>query len=288
MAKVYRPSAGKKLPKGAGAVVCNECGDVARADGKGSPIVLKHKKTCSERKPKAAFGSFLDGLPAEKKPKQKIPQQRAAKSSPETNAKASKAERPAEGTGPKASAFVVDAKGLGWDAVVVSSGDAIRSDHVTVSRGEVEQITIEWQNECQVPPVLYTRPDGSVIKLNNASAARKKMAEAPPSAAVLAAKARTRASINGTKSTVPVALPFEPGLMTDEELAEAMRGTRITWVNAISGAEDTDSIPPDTKVRVTEGKSGRQLHFIGIMGARSVRVSSIIAISGAKRKKAKS
>lgn len=36
------------LPKGAGAVRCGECGNEARADGKGTPIVLRHKVTCSE------------------------------------------------------------------------------------------------------------------------------------------------------------------------------------------------------------------------------------------------
>lgn len=35
------------LPKGAGAVRCEECAVTARADGKGSPIVLRHKDGCS-------------------------------------------------------------------------------------------------------------------------------------------------------------------------------------------------------------------------------------------------
>jgi hypothetical protein len=39
---------GPALPKGAGAVRCTECGAVARADGKGSPIVLRHEESCSE------------------------------------------------------------------------------------------------------------------------------------------------------------------------------------------------------------------------------------------------
>lgn len=38
------------LPKGAGAVLCGECGAVARADGKGSPIVLRHLEGCKESK----------------------------------------------------------------------------------------------------------------------------------------------------------------------------------------------------------------------------------------------
>lgn len=34
------------LPAGAGAVICIDCGAGARADGKGSPIVLKHADDC--------------------------------------------------------------------------------------------------------------------------------------------------------------------------------------------------------------------------------------------------
>lgn len=34
------------LPRGAGAVRCVDCGAEARADGKGSPIVLKHQPLC--------------------------------------------------------------------------------------------------------------------------------------------------------------------------------------------------------------------------------------------------
>lgn len=39
------------LPKGAGAVRCIPCGAESRADGKGSPIVLKHTDDCPERYP---------------------------------------------------------------------------------------------------------------------------------------------------------------------------------------------------------------------------------------------
>lgn len=34
------------LPKGAGGVRCPECKAEARADGKGTPIVLRHKSDC--------------------------------------------------------------------------------------------------------------------------------------------------------------------------------------------------------------------------------------------------
>lgn len=34
------------LPKGAGAVRCMDCGAEARADGKGTPIVLRHEPDC--------------------------------------------------------------------------------------------------------------------------------------------------------------------------------------------------------------------------------------------------
>jgi hypothetical protein len=37
------------LPRSAGAVRCSECGATARADGKGTPIILQHEAYCSER-----------------------------------------------------------------------------------------------------------------------------------------------------------------------------------------------------------------------------------------------
>lgn len=40
------------LPKGAGGVYCLICGEKAEADGKGTPIVLKHKDNCPERNAK--------------------------------------------------------------------------------------------------------------------------------------------------------------------------------------------------------------------------------------------
>lgn len=43
-----RPSG--PLPKGAGGVLCGGCGAVARADGKGSPIILRHREGCEEAK----------------------------------------------------------------------------------------------------------------------------------------------------------------------------------------------------------------------------------------------
>lgn len=39
------------LPAGAGAVICSTCGTSARADGKGTPIVLHHADDCPEKDP---------------------------------------------------------------------------------------------------------------------------------------------------------------------------------------------------------------------------------------------
>jgi hypothetical protein len=45
------------LPKGAGAVRCDVCGAEARADGKGSPIILWHAPGC---KAEAEFRRKMD------------------------------------------------------------------------------------------------------------------------------------------------------------------------------------------------------------------------------------
>ncbi len=43
----------KPLRKGAGAVRCKWCHAIARADGKGTPIILRHEPGCEEEFPTA-------------------------------------------------------------------------------------------------------------------------------------------------------------------------------------------------------------------------------------------
>jgi hypothetical protein len=183
----------------------------------------------------------------------------------------------------KADDFIAAAAGSGWDADHSVTGTSVRTDVVTVQRGE-EAITIEWQNGVFMPTCLYRRPDGSTAKVRNASHAKQIMAAPAPTAQQLGARRAVRERMNGKgEARIPVrTLPFDMELMTDAELAEALRGCKLVWVNSISGTEESDIIPPPSNCYVAEGFSGRQIHFNGPTGARSVRISSIIHVGGSR------
>jgi len=183
---------------------------------------------------------------------------------------------------PKAEAFMSDARALGWDVDAKLEGSTVLTDVILASRGD-ESIQIEWQNGVFINNCLYRRPDGSTSKLRNASHARQQMALPPPTAQQMAARKRVVERTSGKSARQPVReVPFDMGLMTDEALADALRGTKIVWINQLSQGEESESIPPNAQVRVNEGFSGRQVHFNGATGARSVRIGSIIAVKGAR------
>lgn len=183
----------------------------------------------------------------------------------------------------KADDFIAAAAGSGWDADHSVTGTSVRTDVVTVQRGE-EAITIEWQNGVFMPACIYRRPDGSTAKVRNASHAKQIMAAPAPTAQQLGARRAVRERMTGKGEVrIPVrTLPFDMELMTDAELAEALRGCKLVWINSISGTEESDIIPPPSNCYVAEGFSGRQIHFNGPTGARSVRISSIIHVGGSR------
>lgn len=185
--------------------------------------------------------------------------------------------------GVKAAAFIAEATRLGWDTDVKTTGDRVPVDTVTATRGD-EAITIEWQADVFMPGCLYVRPDGTSSKLRNASHAKQVMGSPPPTPEQLAARRAVRERIGGQKRMPVRSLPFNPDLMTDEELGERLLGCKIVWVNRISQLEESDIIPPSTRVRVDEGASGRQVHFNSLLGARTVRVSGIIHIAGGMKR----
>lgn len=184
--------------------------------------------------------------------------------------------------GSKAQAFLTDATAAGWDGEVETRNGAVVVETATVRRGS-EVIVIEWQNGACMEGTLHTRADGSTVKLRNASAARQVMAAAPPTPEALAATAARRQRIGGATRVARRSIPFDMGTMLDEELSEALKGAKVIWVNSISGAEEIDWIPGNSKVRIDEQPSGRTVHF-NSGSARSVRISSIISVTGSKKR----
>lgn len=231
----------------------------------------------------AAWDGIINPKPKDKKKDKKAKRAKAAAEAASVAVEASAGSR---APGVKAAAFIAEATRLGWDTDVKTTGDRVPVDTVCATRGD-EAITIEWQADVFTPGCLYVRPDGTPSKLRNASHAKQVMGSPPPTPEQLAARRAVRDRIGGV-ARVPVrSLPFDPGLVTDEELAERLSGCKIVWVNRISGLEESDHIPPSTRVRVDEGASGRQVHFNSLLGARTVRVSGIIHIAGGRTRPAR-
>lgn len=186
----------------------------------------------------------------------------------------------------KATAFILIAEGLGWS--VTKSGSA-GPDHwgVIVRREPTEAIDIEWSGGVfQGDTCYYSHSGRNAIKLRNASAAKKQMAVPPAEATVAAQKvtahkaARPGQKKAGEATTAPrKALPFDPEAATDAEIKAAVTGRSVSWTNEISGAiEDAYVVTPAANIRVTPGKSGRNIGFVSETGYRTVRVSSIVSI----------
>jgi hypothetical protein len=178
---------------------------------------------------------------------------------------------------PKAQAFYADARAAGWDGSVASE-DGV--DTVTVSRGP-ECITIFWTNGACTEGPTYVRQDGSGGRLRNASDARKAMATPPATEEQMAARAVVRQRRPGAAVRTPRRdFSFNPGELTDPELSERLQGCKIVWVNRISQAEESEHVRGT--VRVHEGKSGRQVSFLGAQ-YRTVLLSSVTSISGGRK-----
>lgn len=195
----------------------------------------------------------------------------------------------------KATEFAAAAKGLGWVCKTWWEGDHSK---VLAERG-AESIQIEWLKGVFVPETCSWRVgDGNAVRLRNASAAKKQMAQpasaARPSRGRLGRQPGHAPEVRSARRAVMADLDA----MTDPVCLDMLRGKRITWINRITGQEETDVVRdvrttrlsdgalPNAKVhiaglaapRITEGPAGRVLHFLGMYGFRCVLVSQITVI----------
>lgn len=182
----------------------------------------------------------------------------------------------------KAQAFVSAASSLGWSLGSEKvDGEATT---VTVERAG-ESIEISWMRGVFESPCIYSF-SGRTVKLNNASAARKRM-ETPAEAATQEA-ARVAAKSIPRKTSAPQrarALPFTEASL-DQDVINAIEGRKISWTNAISGETESDYVPAPAQgkgaraghTKISEGKRGRTLTFCGAGGFHDVLVSAITRV----------
>lgn len=185
----------------------------------------------------------------------------------------------------KAQAFSANAIKLDWTADCRIRDASMDHIAVVAKRGS-ETIDIEWVSGVFQGTCLYSF-DGRSVKLNNASAAKKRMARPVEEAAEEVARASANRIV---RKSAPVpktrALPFSEASL-DQEVIDAVEGRKITWLNSISGEEEHDYVPAPrqgkgarpTHTKITEGKRGRTLTFVGLGGFHDVLVNSIVAVT---------
>jgi hypothetical protein len=185
----------------------------------------------------------------------------------------------------KARAFSADAIKLDWTADF-HIRDASMDHIAVVAKRGTETIDIEWVSGVFQGTCLYSF-DGRSVKLNNASAAKKRMARPVEEAAEEVARASANRIIRKSAPAPKTrALPFTEASL-DQEVIDAVEGRKITWLNSISGEEEHDYVPAPrqgkgarpTHTKITEGKRGRTLTFVGMGGFHDVLVSSIVAVT---------
>ena len=189
----------------------------------------------------------------------------------------------------KAIAFRDAVAALGWSASVGNPQDGAEIDlvEVTAQRGE-EYLYISWVAGALQHPVTYTINDRT-IKMRNASQAKQYAARSAEEATKEFSKAvSNRAFRRKEPSEKPGvrALPFDPGLATDEEVVTALLGKTVAWVNRISNGVEHATLGRDVKrVRVTVGEDGeRQVLFCcPSTGFRAFRISQLVRVGGGKR-----
>jgi hypothetical protein len=190
----------------------------------------------------------------------------------------------------KAQAFCAEAVKMDWSATAKTEGE---STTAIVTRGE-ETIEITWINGVfQGETCVYSHVGRTGIKIHNASAAKKRMAVPPEAAADEARKVTAHKAARGgarrstdAKAGRPKELPFNDSSLDDEVIA-SLRGKTITWMNSISGTEESTRVPAEgersgkgriIQVTMREDESGRSINFPGQGGFRSIRISSITEV----------
>lgn len=189
---------------------------------------------------------------------------------------------------PKAIAFRDAVSALGWSTSVGHPQDGAEIDLVecTAQRGD-EYLYISWKAGALQHPVTYTI-DTRTVKMRNASQAKQYAARSPEEAAKELSKVTSNRAFRKKEPSVKPnvrALPFDPGLATDEEVVTALLGKSVAWINRISNGVESATLGRDVKrVRIEEKEGGRQVLFCcPSTGFRAFRLADLVKVGGGKR-----
>lgn len=182
----------------------------------------------------------------------------------------------------KARKLLADAQGFGWD-VFRWDEDAELERFAMHLRNEAtgESIDIAWSAGVCEPHIPYSHA-GRIIKLKNASAARKRMSQEPD----VIAPRRSRPSPNedGTERAARVlqrSVPFDMASASEKDIFAAVAGRKIVWINSISGLPEEATVTGKKQIRIVNGAAGRPiLTFVDafMTGFRSVALEAILQV----------
>jgi hypothetical protein len=183
-------------------------------------------------------------------------------------------------SGKKANAFADKAEALGWTTTLRDSQTSEDRVLCVATRSENEVITIEWLDGVfDNQTCIHTTPGGRQLKLRNASHALKRMALQPVDVAREDTKVGIHTSPRATRVEAASGTPRAPYFsddVSDAEVLTSVEGKTITWVNALSGGLESDTVRG--KAAIELAGSRRALKFLGRNGFRTVRVSAIVAL----------
>lgn len=188
----------------------------------------------------------------------------------------------------KACAFRDAVSALGWSTSLGHPQDGAEIDLVecTAQRGD-EYLYISWKAGALQHPVTYTI-DTRTVKMRNASQAKQYAARSPEEAAKELGKVTSNRAFRKKEPSVKPnvrALPFDPGLATNEEVVTALLGKSVAWINRISNGVESATLGRDVKrVRIEEKDDGRQVLFCcPSSGFRAFRLADLVKVGGGKR-----
>lgn len=188
----------------------------------------------------------------------------------------------------KACAFRDAVSALGWSTSLGHPQDGAEIDLVecTAQRGD-EYLYISWKAGALQHPVTYTI-DTRTVKMRNASQAKQYAARSPEEASKELGKVTSNRAFRKKEPSVKPnvrALPFDPGLATNEEVVTALLGKSVAWINRISNGVEFATLGRDVKrVRIEEKDDGRQVLFCcPSSGFRAFRLADLVKVGGGKR-----
>ena len=187
----------------------------------------------------------------------------------------------------KAEAFILAAKGEGWDGTMEHrNGDEV---HVKVTRND-EVITIWWRGNSLIETPFHHFA-GQVRSLHNKATATRQLALRPNPKRIV----RRRSVALGEPTRDPedqqvdieslrYPLPFDIWEDPDNVILKALRGSTIVYVNSVSQHAEEIHIPRAMNMNLkhfnlAESSDGKPfVNFVCPTGFRSVHLESILRV----------